>query len=692
MSTNTTRSVAHLKTVLSRLASNLSCRVNGLVAMALVVALVDTPAGAQDPFANLMTLSLEDLMVVQVSLAARSEQPLSETAAAVHILTRDDIRRSGATSVAELLRQVPGVQVARIDANKWAITARGFNERFANKLLVQVDGRTVYTPAFSGVYWEELDVVLADVERIEVIRGPGAALWGANAVNGVINIVTQHARDTQGTLVEFLAGTEDRVQLSLRHGGSWGQNRQYRVYTKVTNRDAAIDTSGRDAGDEWSMIRAGGRLDWQHERLGDLHLQAEGVFGDLSNQVRLPRLDESSFEQRPDPIEVVGGHVLGRWHLGVDTQDSWTAQWFYNLQDREEFSRQRIQTLDVDLQNLRQFSRHELVWGGGFRVTWDHLSSGLAIRIDDPKTTQRQIGLFVQDDIALAGDHLHLILGTKLEHNGFTGSELQPTARLRYTHSERLTVWTSASRAVRTPSRGERGVRVVLPGSGLPAAFLPEGVAAGFAGLSGGMDLDSERLHALEAGIRGLAFPWLLVDITGFLHEYDDLRSLTTGSTYIDSSLSQPTLFLPISFSNGMDGTSHGVEAVADIRIGLDTRFALHYSYIDIDLTDPADTSAELEEGGSPTHQLRLSGAHDIGDRWMINAVVRFVDELPALGIKSYTTADLRLGYRLTDDCELELSVRNALTADHQEYAPVSLHSDPALVERSLHAGLRWRR
>ncbi|MBT6149445.1 MAG: TonB-dependent receptor, partial [Gemmatimonadetes bacterium] len=434
-----------------------------VVRLLAILALGAARLSAQDPVDDLMSLSLEDLMSVEVSISSRSEQPLSAVAGAVHILTRDDIRRSGATSIAELLRLVPGMQVARIDANKWAISARGFNERFANKLLVQVDGRTVYTPAFSGVYWEELDIVLPDIERIKVIRGPGATLWGANAVNGIVNIVTQSAAQTQGGLVQAAVGDEDRAILSLRHGGRFGSQGHYRVFAKVRDHDAARDTSGVDARDAWSMARAGSRLDWSHAELGAFHVEAEALVGDLHNQVRLPQLQAPFYRRQDDAIEVVGGHVLGRWHRAAEDGTQWTAQMYYNVQDREEFVEQRIQTFDVDLQNRRQRGPHDVVWGSGFRVTRERFSQPLALSVHNVSPSEQTFSLFLQDDISLGSGAVHLILGSKLEHNDLTGLEIQPTARVRWSPSNRVTWWSSLSRAVRTPSPGEQAVLVILP-------------------------------------------------------------------------------------------------------------------------------------------------------------------------------------------------------------------------------------
>jgi len=550
-------------------------RVRRLLALIACGAGLLTPTPSRALAGDLMAMSIEELMTLQVSLAARSEQTVSEASAAVHILTQDDIRHSGATSVAELLRLVPGMEVARIDANKWAITARGFNERFANKLLVQIDGRTVYQPSFSGVYWEELDVVLDDVERIEVIRGPGATLWGANAVNGIVNVVTKHAADTQGSLVNASFGSEDRAIVSLRHGGTWRVDGHYRGYLKYARRDAAADTAGNGAGDGWSTLHAGGRMDWQRAAIGSLHLQGEAYVGDLTNRLELPQLEPPFFQLQRDDIDIFGGHLLGRWEHDAAGAGRWVTQVFYTMHDREEFITQRTQTFDIDIQCQQEHGAHQLVWGGGYRISWNRTIGSLGLRLGARSRTADRFSLFVQDDVGLLPERLHLILGSKLEHNEFTGFEAQPSLRLSWRPAAWQTCWAGVSRALRTPSRGELDVRVILPGNALPTTLLPEGVQAGFSALTGNAGLQSEVLTAFEFGVRLLPSSRLLIDVVAFEHRYDDLRALQPMGAYVDSSLGALVAILPISFTNGMEGTGRGAELAVDGQLSDAVRLAL---------------------------------------------------------------------------------------------------------------------
>lgn len=629
-------------------------------------------------------------MDIQVSLASRGDQSLSETAAAVHVLTREDIRRSAATTIAELLRQIPGVHVARIDANKWAISVRGFNDRFANKLLVQVDGRTIYNPAFSGVYWEDLDLVLDDVERIEVIRGPGATLWGANAVNGIINVVTRSAADTQGSLVRLSGGMEDRAIVSARHGGRLGDAAHYRGYLKYTDGDAANDVNGASSGDPWSTLRAGGRLDWSYSQRTDVHVQGEIHAGDLTNQVNLPQLGQPAYMPQEDPIDVRSGHLLGRWEHSSAGDDRWTAQVYYNFYDREEFVEQREETIDLDLQHQFGFGMHQVVWGGGYRRTWDHFRPSLAVRIGEMRRTVDHWSLFLQDDMALHSDRLHLIAGTKVEHNDFTGGEVQPSLRLRWSPNDYQTVWGGVSRAVRTPSRGERDVRVILPNAALPVALLPDDVVVGFAALLGNESLRSEVLLAWETGVRLLPTPWLLFDAIAFVHVYDGLRALVPGTPYRDDTEAAPMTILPASFRNDMDGTGRGLEVSVDGRLSETTRLQVHYSFLDLDLTDPLGTSAALEEDNIAATQWFARASTALTPRLTVDVTARYVSELTA-GVEAYAEADVRLGYSVSDDVELELALTNLLANRHQEFLPTSLHSDIAEIERGARLGITWR-
>ena len=409
-----------------------------------------TICAARSQEADLAELSLEDLMSTKVELVSRKTERLVEAPAAIYVVARKDIRRAGATTIAEALRLVPGVQVGRIDAHTWAISARGFNGRFANKLLVQVDGRSIYTPLFSGVYWEAQDVLLEDVERVEVIRGPGATLWGANAVNGIINIVTRKAQHTQGNIVVAGVGFEERGSGILRHGGKLGEDAYYRIYAKYFERDEFVDSAANRAHDGWTGRRGGFRLDWERSERDALTLQGDLYGHDIDQTVASFSPDEPFEQLVEDEAEFSGGHILGRWKHRFSPAADLEAQLYWT---RFEHAGPRIgetrNTLDVDVQHRWGWGHlQEVVWGGGWRLVADELDGSFALSYDPEKRTTQLFSAFVQDDISFAADRLHLILGSKLERDDFTGFALQPNLRLMWFPHRRHSLWGAWSRAM----------------------------------------------------------------------------------------------------------------------------------------------------------------------------------------------------------------------------------------------------
>lgn len=428
---------------------------------------------------DIFTLGILDLMNTKVTTVSRKPQQLANAAAAIHVITQEDIRRSGATSIPEVLRLAPGVQVARIDANKWAISIRGFNGRFATKLLVLMDGRSVYSPLFSGVFWDLQDTVLADIERIEVIRGPGAALWGANAVNGVINIITKSSAETIGGHVNFGGGTEERSFATARYGMSLSEATNLRVYGKYVDRDAQADAAGNRAHDNWHTTRGGFRLDSQ-DRDGDL-LTFQGDYLDGK------RGETAQISQLPTPLDpavshsvnlenpVSGGNLLARWQRNLSATSSFSGQLYYDHATLNAFNtRAKTDTFDLDFQHrFACGSKQDIVWGLGFRFGHDEIDNSFTINFLPAERDSQLYSAFVHDEIALVPEYLSLILGSRFEHNRYSGFEIQPNGRLLWTPDPHHTVWASVSRAVRTPSRGEQDIlyrQSVIPP---PLAFAP---------------------------------------------------------------------------------------------------------------------------------------------------------------------------------------------------------------------------
>src|SRR5882762_5609441 len=414
--------------------------------LGLVLVLLAEPAFAQQPDSAaqaLKRLSIEQLMNLEVTSVSKRPERLAQTASAIQVITQEDIRSSGASSLPEALRLASNLQVAQLDSRQWAISARGFNSTSANKLLVLIDGRTVYTPLFSGVLWDVQDVLLADVDRIEVISGPGATLWGANAVNGVINVITKDAKDTGGLLVTAGGGTEVRRLGSARYGGGLGAHARYRIYGKAFSRDSSLLPNGQDAADAWHMGQGGFRLDWDASASNRLGLQGDWYDGRIA-------------QPSPGHIAVSGGNVMAKWAHPISAKSDVTAQAYYDHTHRDipgTFG-EDLDVYDVDLRHHAVLgARHDVVWGVGYRLINDHVTNTAALAFLPPHVARQWFTAFVQDEIPLRGEGLHLTLGTKIEHNDYTGFEIQPSGRVNWTFSPSHTLWAAISRAVRTPSR-----------------------------------------------------------------------------------------------------------------------------------------------------------------------------------------------------------------------------------------------
>jgi iron complex outermembrane receptor protein len=646
---------------------------------------------------DLADMSLEELMSIEVYSVGKKKQKLSDSAAAAYVLTNEDIRRSGVTSIPEALRLVPGVEVARITSNTWAITIRGFNERFANKLLVLIDGRSVYTPLFAGVYWDIQDVVLEDIDRIEVIRGPGGTLWGANAVNGVINIITKKASETQGALLSVGAGTEEIGFGTARYGMKLGNNAYARVYGKYFKRDDFKGTStGRDdASDEWWLGHGGFRMDWDPQDNDTFTLQGDvydGEFGSFSTNAEPPPTFQSSGTEDP---EAVGGNLLGRWtHRFAGGSES-QLQAYYDRTDRDSRPptiNEERNTADIDFQHrLHVLGNHDVVWGLGYRVTWDDIPGSFSLSFDPVDRTDHLFSAFVQDEIRFRDDKVRLTIGTKLEHNDYTGFEFQPNARLLFKPTERHSLWFAASRAVRTPSRAEDDIRIianVIPAGtpGTPCATSPLPCYIGFTGNHG---FDAEELIAFEAGYRQQVLDNLGIDITAFYNMYDELRTVVPGTPTFEDN--PPThVLIPIVVGNGLEARTWGFEVAADWRPLDYWTLRSGYSFLEMDLdfngsaaTDPVSGFAD---GSSPQNQVFVHSMLDLPYDFEFDSTIRWVDELKSLGISDYASLDLRLAWHATEHVELAIVGQNLLSTTNQEFASSQFVNDePTQVERSVY-------
>ena len=428
---------------------------------------------------DIFNLGIADLMNIEVTSASKKVQRVADVGAAVFVITQEDMRRSGTRSIPEALRLAPGVQVARIDANKWAVSIRGFNGRFANKLLVLIDGRSVYTPLFSGVFWDAQDTILTDIDRIEVIRGPGAALWGANAVNGVINIITKSATDTPGGLVSGGSGTEERGFAEARYGMRLSEATNIRFYAKRLDRDNGMTAAGDQTHDAWHMSRGGFRLDSHTTERDTLTIQGEYYEGNEGGSASFPRLPTASDPTISGTVAVDsgarGGHLLSHWERTLSDTSGMILQLYYDhSQAAIDGTTGKMDVVDLDFQHRFALGKkQDIIWGVSYRFSRDDIENTFALSLLPPQKDSHLTSFFLHDEIALIPEHLSLILGARFECNNYSGFEIQPNSRLIWKPTPRHTLWTAVARAMRTPSRGDHGI--IFPQSVIPPplTFVP---------------------------------------------------------------------------------------------------------------------------------------------------------------------------------------------------------------------------
>jgi iron complex outermembrane receptor protein len=595
---------------------------------------------------RLKKLSLEQLFDIEVTSVSQKPESLSKTAAAIHVVTQNDLHQMGARSIPEALRDIPGVEVARVDSRQYAITARGFNGTVANKLLVLIDGRSVYTPLYSGVFWDVQDTFLEDIEQIEVIRGPGATVWGANAVNGVINIRTKDAAHTQGWLVTGGGGNIERAFEGARFGGALGSNAFYRLYGKHFEREASVRPDGRDAGDDFYMSQGGFRLDVAPGSDNSFTLQGDGYVG-------------SALQSAADETDMRGGNAIAQWTRHISTTSELELRGSYDRTERDMPSifGETLDTYDLELRHrLAVGGLQDIVWGLGYRLMLDEVRNSPGLAFLPASLTRRLYSVFVQDEFRLAEDRLRLTVGSKFEHNDYTGFEYQPSARLAWAPVASHTVWAAASRAVRTPSRIDRDLYVPAT----PPYFLV-----------GGKDFESEGLRAFEVGYKAHAATGLTASISTFYNLYDHLRSLEVGS--------------PAFLANGLKARTYGLETEASYQVSDAWRLRAGYTYLELNVErtpGTTDFSGVRQEGDSPQHQSFIRSSLSLTEKLALDLSTRYVGNLPNQRVPAYATGDARLGWQLTDRFELELVGRDLLDPQHPEFGGPSNRRE---IQRSFH-------
>jgi iron complex outermembrane receptor protein len=634
----------------------------------------------------LRRLSLEELGRITVTTVSKLPETVWNTAAAVYVLTHEDIVRSGATSLPDALRLVPGVEVARIDTSRnWVVGIRGFGDQYSKSVLVLIDGRAAYTPLWAGVHWPIQDTLLEDVDRIEVIRGPGGTIWGANAMNGVINIITRSAQASRGVYGSAAVGNVDNGIVGFRYGGRTGPI-DYRIYAKATSRDPQFHSDGREF-DTWSMGQAGFRVDW--ERGSDrVTLSGDGYRAELGESVRVHTFAPPGSRLVDDPVDLHGVNVLANWRRATAEGSFWSVQSYIDHTYRlgTDFGEGRT-TFDVDaLHRWRTGAGHSITWGLGARTSPSRVTQTYSFSNFLPhEHTLNLFSAFVEDAVTLVPERVTVTGGAKLGHNSFSGLDVQPSVRALWTPTTRLSLWTAVTRAVRTPSRVDADISVSL---------LLQPDPPTYAVISGNPDLQSENNLGLEAGYRHLLKNVFYFDIAVFRNRYGGLVDLGTPrpETRTTDGLTYNALVVP--WVNGIDGKTSGVEISPEWMPSDTFRLRGTYSYLNVDL-EPTSANGlratlPMLEGGTPRHQITLQALATIVRGIQIDPVYRYVSARTALGVPAYHAADLRIGIPLLRGFELALGGQNLFDPRHPEWA-----RDPGPtveVERSAYVRVIWRR
>ncbi len=634
---------------------------------ALLVATL--PAAGPGPTGkNLGDLSLEELMNETVTSVSKHEQRLGDSAAAIAVLSNDEIRRSGATTIMEALRLVPAVNVSQVNASEWAVSARGFNSVFANKLLVLVDGRAIYHPLFAGVFWDMQQLMLDDLDRIEVIRGPGATVWGANAVNGVINVVSRSARETQGGLVYVGGGDQPALLGGVRYGGQVGAQTFYRVFASYrADYDFSL-AGGASARDGWEGRHGGFRVD--HFSAADTRLTWQA--------------DTTNVNHDHDAFTADNFNTLARWSRPFSADAGVEVQAYYDRVSRHEPARADTHSDTIDFTAQHMFGRgerHQIIWGGGYRYVTNRLApSSPFIQVRQADSRQQLFSAFLQDEFRLLPDRLTLTAGGKLEHNDYTGWEFQPSIRAVFKPTPASTVWAAISRSVRTPNAVEGkdvlGVTAGAPFQGPDGGFY-------FPTIVGNADPAAEILRTYEIGYRIHASRHVSADLALFYNEYSKLIGVAGVTRFVPG---VPFGLAETPFVNLQDGETYGGEI--SLTVSPVDRWRLTASYARIALRLRGGVDPTAGETSSPKHQAVLHSSYDFNPRTSLEVQGRLVSEIP--GVAAYTTADFRLAYRWTDKIEFSLVGRNLLQPQHPELGLQQV-TVTAEVPRSFYGKATWR-
>ena len=637
---------------------------------------------------DLTKASIEDLMNMEVSSASKKEQSVSRTAAAIYVLTQEDIRRAGMTSVPELLRMVPGMDVAQINANNWAISARGFNGRFANRLLVLIDGRSLYSPDFAGVFWQIQQLMLKDIDRIEVIRGPGATLWGANAVNGVINIITKKAIDTQGAVVTVGGGMQEHGFTNVRYGASDGDRVAYRIYAGYLDRGEFQNSMGQGAGDSWYGARGGFRSDWQLSKRDVLTVEGDAYYDSTRGQTILATFAPPFAITPLGTTTFLGGDLNGRWTHSYSSKSEVSLQIYYDGFSHDDvLTDALINTFTVDFQErLAVGSRHDFVWGAEYRFTGDSIASSNFVSFNPPSLQTHLGSAFIQDEVTLVPGRLWFTPGIRFDHAPFSGFDVEPSGRLLWSLSENQSLWASAAQAVRVPQRSERALHDIT------AVFPGPGGSLTSVDLFGSPAADDQGTLDFEAGYRAQVTKTLSADLATFYDHYGDLQTTEPGMPFSSSTPVLHTV-LPIFYANGMHGKGYGGEVSASWKPVNHWKLDVGYVFLrQVFQLNPGSQSPSslLAAGDNPRHQFQIHSRLNLPRKAEFDTSVYYVGRLLDQSVPAYTRLDLRLGWHPRESMDLDVIGQNLLAPRRLEFLN-NTGVVPTYDPRKVFAKLTWR-
>lgn len=656
---------------------------------------------------KLANLSIEDLMNIEFVTVGKKAEKLFESAAAAVVITHEDVAKTGILTIPDALRMAPGLQVAQHNASNWAVAVRGFsgfsrgiNGQFANKLLVMNDGRSVYTPLFSGVSWATQQMLLEDIERIEIVRGPGATLWGSNAVNGVINIISKPSPATQGVLFTLGGGSEYRAFGHFRYGGRINDYLHFRIYGKYFKADSQADSTGASAHDDWRIRHGGFRMDWEGSPKHTLTLQGDiydGKAGQTYLQVNSLAPPYKNRFQFDDAFS--GGNILSRWSHRSNRDSEFQLQVYFDRWRRREAAvRGAINTIDIDFQHTFPWrSNQEIIWGGGYRFIADDFDSTLAFWLQPESRHVNLFNAFFQNEISFMRHRFKLIIGSKLEHNTYSGLELQPNLRLQWAPNTKHTAWAAVSRAVRTPSRAENDARII---SNL---LSDDPMIPIFEIQSGDHSVDSEKLTAVEAGYRVRPGAHLSFDIATFLNIYDNLRVLREGMLYLDNRAGQNVFVFPLFVDNGGDAAAFGFELSGSFAPTPKLKFDASYSYLEIDMKaemTSGQAEAKVVENQSPKHQVFVRTNFEPVKNLTLDLRLRYIDELPSLQLERYINGDLHLGWQMNNHVGFSVVIHNffhkripesSLSTSGVSAPNIQSGTEASEIQRGVYSKLTWQ-